>query len=160
MTATLSLFRPSILDPKPAHPAPRQHGSTGEGAAVAPRQYDSAREGATVVALRDRRRAEPAGGGGGTQLELRGHGPAVRDRSSERAPAPTAPMGGDRRAPEPTAQQTGRPTLDDLIVGDWEGLTAHRTVACLLCGEAMTPRYSAGPAPVGGRCRSCRTTIA
>ena len=62
-------------------------------------------------------------------------------------------MGGDQRAHEPTVQQGGGPTLDDLVVGVWEGLAAHRTVACLACGEAsMTPRYGAGPAPVGGRC--------
>ena len=51
-------------------------------------------------------------------------------------------------------------TLDDLVVGVWEGLSAHRAVACPACGEEMTPRYGAGPAPVGGRGRSCGTTIA
>jgi hypothetical protein len=56
-------------------------------------------------------------------------------------------------------EQGGGPTLDDLVVGVWEGLSAHRAVACPACGEAMTPRYGAGPAPVGGRCRSCGTTI-
>ena len=55
---------------------------------------------------------------------------------------------------------SGGPTLDDLLVGVWEDLTAHRTVACLACGESMVPRYSAGPAPVGGRCTSCGTAIA
>jgi hypothetical protein len=54
----------------------------------------------------------------------------------------------------------GGPTLDDVLVGVWEGLSAHRTVACPACGEAMTPRYGAGSAPVGGRCGRCRTTIA
>ncbi|WCB93130.1 hypothetical protein DSM104299_01834 [Baekduia alba] len=64
-------------------------------------------------------------------------------------------------APRPLAPAvSGGPTLDELLVGVWEDLTAHRTVACLACGEAMTPRYSAGPAPVGGRCTSCETTIA
>jgi hypothetical protein len=93
------------------------------------------------------------------QSRLRGPGFA-RDRQSERIPAPAVPMGGDQQAHEPMAQQGGGPTLDDLVVGAWEGLAAHRTVACLACGEAMTPRYSAGPAPVGGRCTSCGTTIA
>ena len=60
-----------------------------------------------------------------------------------------------------SASQTGGGlTLDDLVVGVWEGLSAHRTVACPACGGAMTPRYGAGPAPVGGRCRSCGTTLA
>jgi tRNA(Ile2) C34 agmatinyltransferase TiaS len=57
------------------------------------------------------------------------------------------------------SQSGGGLTLDDLLVGVWEGLSAHRTVACPACGGAMTPRYGAGPAPVGGRCRSCGTTI-
>jgi hypothetical protein len=58
------------------------------------------------------------------------------------------------------SQSGGGLTLDDLLVGVWEGLSAHRTVACPACGGAMTPRYGAGPAPVGGRCGSCRTTLA
>jgi hypothetical protein len=93
------------------------------------------------------------------QIKLRGPGIA-RDRESERISAPAVPVGGDRQTHESMVQQGGRPTLDDLVVGVWEGLTAHRTVACLACGEAMAPRYSAGPAPVGGRCKSCGTTIA
>ena len=91
---------------------------------------------------------------------LRGPGFA-RDRSSRRIPAPAVPKGGDQRAHVSKVQQGGGPTLDDLVVGVWEGLAASRTVACLACGEAsMTPRYSAGPVPVGGRCRNCGTTIA
>ena len=90
--------------------------------------------------------------------QLRGPGFA-RDRESERIPVPAVPVGGDQQAHESMAQQGGGPTLDDLVVGVWEGLAAHRTVACLACGEAMTPRYSAGPAPVGGLCRSCGTTV-
>jgi hypothetical protein len=93
----------------------------------------------------------------GTQL--RGPGFA-RDRESRRITAPAEPMGGDQRAQASMAQQGGGPTLDDVVVGAWEGLAARRTVACLACGEAMTPRFSAGPVPVGGRCRSCGTTIA
>jgi hypothetical protein len=92
------------------------------------------------------------------QPQLRGPGFA-RDREPGRISAPAEPVGGDLHAHEPMAQQGGGPTLDDLVVGVWEGLAAHRTVACPACGEAMTPRYSAGPAPVGGRCRSCGTTI-
>jgi len=91
--------------------------------------------------------------------QLRGPG-FTRDRESGRITAPAVPMGSDRGTHEAMVPQGGGPTLDDLVVGVWEGLAAHRTVACLACGEAMTPRYSAGPAPVGGRCRSCGTTIA
>jgi hypothetical protein len=88
---------------------------------------------------------------------LRGPG-FPRDRSPRRFPAPAVPKGGDQRAQVSVVQQGGGPTLDDVVVGVWEGLVAHRTVACLACGEAMTPRYSAGPVPVGGRCGNCGGT--
>jgi hypothetical protein len=67
---------------------------------------------------------------------------------------------GDDRVCTTASETGGGLTLDDLLVGVWEGLSAHRTVACPACGEAMAPRYGAGPAPVGGRCGGCRTTIA
>ncbi|HEU4975187.1 MAG TPA: hypothetical protein VFT50_08865 [Baekduia sp.] len=70
------------------------------------------------------------------------------------------PVDDGARVADELPDQGDGPTLDDLIVGVWEGLSAHRSVACPACGEAMTPRYGAGPAPVGGRCRSCGTTIA
>jgi hypothetical protein len=70
-------------------------------------------------------------------------------------------VAADRDRARVSASDTGGGlTLDDLLVGVWEGLSAHRTVACPACGEAMTPRYGAGSAPVGGRCGGCRTTIA
>jgi len=70
-------------------------------------------------------------------------------------------VGDDDRGHEPASEQGGGLTLDDLVVGVWEGLSARRTVACPACGEeAMAPRFGSGPAPVGGRCASCRTTIA
>jgi tRNA(Ile2) C34 agmatinyltransferase TiaS len=50
-------------------------------------------------------------------------------------------------------------TIDELLVGVWEGLSAHHTVPCPACGGALAPRYGAGPGPVGGRCRDCGTTI-
>jgi hypothetical protein len=91
--------------------------------------------------------------------QLRGPG-FTRDRSPGRITATAEPKGGDQQAHVSMVQQGGGPTLDDLLVGVWEGLAAHRTVACLACGEAMTPRYGAGPVPVGGRCRGCGTSIA
>lgn len=51
------------------------------------------------------------------------------------------------------------PTLEDLLSGAWEDLTAHRTAACPICDGAMTPRYGSGPSAVGGRCRSCGTEL-
>jgi hypothetical protein len=53
----------------------------------------------------------------------------------------------------------GEPTLDELIAGVWEGLAAHRSVACPLCGGDMKPNYGAHARPIGGRCRSCETTL-
>ena len=50
-------------------------------------------------------------------------------------------------------------TLEDVLSGAWEDLTAHRTAACPICDGAMEPRYGAGPSAVGGRCRSCRTEL-
>ena len=79
---------------------------------------------------------------------------------ADRPPAPVAePVGGDLHVHDLRVTAGGGPTLDDLVVGVWEGLAAHRTVACPACGEAMKPRYGAGAAPVGGRCQGCGTTI-
>lgn len=50
-------------------------------------------------------------------------------------------------------------TLEDVLSGAWEDLTAHRTAACPICDGALEPRYGAGPSAVGGRCRSCRTEL-
>lgn len=75
------------------------------------------------------------------------------------APA-RAPVARPRRAPDGASAAGGGLTLDEVLVGVWEGLSAHRTVTCPACGEAMAPRYGAGPVPVGGRCGACRTTIA
>jgi hypothetical protein len=62
----------------------------------------------------------------------------------------------DHREPSATG---GGLTLDELLVGVWEGLSAHHTVPCPACGGALAPRYGAGPGPVGGRCRDCGTTV-
>jgi hypothetical protein len=78
-----------------------------------------------------------------------------------------APDGGERdasgHAPReqapPAAEGRGRRTLDELIVGVWEDLAAHRPVACPVCGGAMTPRYGSGAAPVGGRCGDCGSAL-
>ena len=51
-------------------------------------------------------------------------------------------------------------TLEDLLSGAWEDLSAHRTATCPICDGAMEPRYGSGPSAVGGRCRDCRTDLA
>lgn len=56
----------------------------------------------------------------------------------------------------------GEPTLDDMLVGAWEGLTAQVAVACPLCDGALRPLYAdgaAGSPVVAGRCDSCDTTL-
>ncbi|MFY9580046.1 MAG: hypothetical protein WAQ33_12045 [Gaiellaceae bacterium] len=45
----------------------------------------------------------------------------------------------------------GGHTLDEAIVGAWEGLVAHLAVACPLCGGTMRPP--------SGRCEGCGTTL-
>jgi hypothetical protein len=56
-----------------------------------------------------------------------------------------------------------RLTLDDVLVGAWEGLSACHTVACPACGGAMAPRRTnGGPGGLlvrGGACGSCHTTL-
>ena len=53
----------------------------------------------------------------------------------------------------------GGPTLDDLVSGAWEELTAHAVVECPLCDGDLEPVYGPHALPIGGRCRSCGTTL-
>ena len=53
-----------------------------------------------------------------------------------------APVGGER-------------TLDDVIVGAWEALSARLTVDCPVCDGELVPEYGAHSRPVGGRCGKC-----
>jgi hypothetical protein len=81
---------------------------------------------------------------------LTGPGDAGHRDAAAAEPRPEAP---------PAAEGRGRRTLDDLIVGVWEDLTAHHAVDCLVCGGPMRPRYGSGAAPVGGRCAQCGSTL-
>ena len=80
----------------------------------------------------------------------RGAPPRRRDRT----PFAAAPVAGVEQT-----RPGGEATLDDVIVGAWEGLLAHRTVSCPVCSGALAPRYGAGSAPVGGRCNDCGSTL-
>ena len=53
----------------------------------------------------------------------------------------------------------GEPTLDEVLAGVWEGLTAHEVVACPICGAQMAPEYGVHALPIGGRCGGCGSTI-
>lgn len=78
---------------------------------------------------------------------------------------PTAPESGaaaDGGAAHVHGGVGGEPTLDEMIVGAWEGLAAQVVVACPLCDGTLRPLYAdAGGAspPVAGRCDSCGTTL-
>jgi DnaJ-class molecular chaperone len=50
-------------------------------------------------------------------------------------------------------------TLDHVIAGVWEELSAHRTVTCPVCRGHMAPRYGSGAEPVGGRCSRCGSSL-
>ncbi|MCW3040941.1 MAG: hypothetical protein JWM31_2846 [Solirubrobacterales bacterium] len=55
---------------------------------------------------------------------------------------------------------TDGPSLDDVLVGAWKDLAAHRTVTCPVCtSAAMRPRYGSGEGTVGGRCGDCGTVL-
>jgi hypothetical protein len=55
---------------------------------------------------------------------------------------------------------SGERTLDDAIVGAWEGLVAHAAAACLLCGATLRLRGMEHGVAAGGRCEHCGTTLA
>jgi hypothetical protein len=50
-------------------------------------------------------------------------------------------------------------TLDDLVCAAWEGLRAHRTVDCPVCGEDLKPDYGVHARPIGGSCAGCGSTL-
>jgi len=88
-----------------------------------------------------------------------------RERAIPEKAEPAAPTQGEaaRGAAQVRDGVGGEPTLDELIVGAWEGLAAQAAVACPLCDAAtLRPIYAdAGGAspPVAGRCASCGTTL-
>ena len=67
----------------------------------------------------------------------------------------------DERAATANAGRTtvlrrgGEATLDELLVGAWEGLSAHRSVVCPVCAAAMAPRSEAA----GGACGGCGSQL-
>jgi hypothetical protein len=83
--------------------------------------------------------------------------------AERRSSSPARPGGADEHglAASPTLFDGlgGRPTLDELLAGAWEGLTAHSVVACPVCGGEMEPEYGAHARPIAGRCQSCATRL-
>jgi hypothetical protein len=72
---------------------------------------------------------------------------------------PRALVAPDNRHALPKLDDRGRLTLDEVLVGVWEGLRSDRTAACPVCGGAMLPRHGHGPRPVGGRCSDCSAEL-
>jgi hypothetical protein len=57
-------------------------------------------------------------------------------------------------------EDDGGATLDDLLSGAWDGLTAASVPAtCPVCHGELEPRWSAGAGVVGGRCRDCGSEL-
>jgi hypothetical protein len=61
-------------------------------------------------------------------------------------------------APLTRDRMHGEPTLDDLIVGVWEGLSARRAVRCPVCAGEMEP-VQFSTEPECGRCKECEATL-
>ncbi len=49
----------------------------------------------------------------------------------------------------------GGATLDELLVGAWEGLSARHSVTCPVCAAPMAPREGA----LGGACGGCGSQL-
>ena len=58
------------------------------------------------------------------------------------------------------SEEDGGATLDELVSGAWEGLTAAASAtSCPVCQGELVPRWSAGAGVVGGRCRDCGSEL-
>ena len=58
------------------------------------------------------------------------------------------------------SEERGEATLDDVLSGAWEGLSAaSSSTACPVCDGELAPRWSAGAGVVGGRCRNCGSQL-
>jgi hypothetical protein len=73
-------------------------------------------------------------------------------------PAPTNSAALALRSRTPSGEQSGpagrRLTLDDTLVGVWEGLLARRTVPCPVCKDETM-----APADGGGHCGACHAHL-
>jgi len=70
-----------------------------------------------------------------------------------------APFAARSAGDAPAGRPARELTLDDLVSGAWEELTAIRTASCPACGGRATPRYGAGAGPVAGTCGDCGATL-
>ena len=79
--------------------------------------------------------------------------PSILGRSRDDDPA------SHGHAPRDDRSSHSRLTLDELVLGVWEGLSSHHTVTCPVCSGKMAPRYGSGARPVGGRCHRCGSSL-
>ena len=67
----------------------------------------------------------------------------------------TGPGVGGLTTAQAVATRGGEATLDEVLVGAWEGLSARRPVACPVCASPMNPRAGAA----GGACGKCGSQL-
>jgi hypothetical protein len=112
---------------------------------------------------RDRAPADPDRAGRGPDREPATPGFDLAPASPEVTPASPAPASSELtpRDQHPAGAGASRHalTLDHLISGVWDELSAHRTVSCPVCHGQMAPRYGSAEQPVGGRCRRCGSSL-
>ncbi len=126
-TLVRDVERPSFLDPSP-------EGQLAFGGAVAPSPEST-----------PPREARPARGPLSDRLRTER---AVDAVEVEAEPSGTA-------SARIVATRGGGATLDELLVGAWEGLSARRPVACPVCAGPMRPSEGA----TGGSCQSCGSRL-
>ncbi len=89
--------------------------------------------------------------------------PVLMAERIERPPSLFGAASADAGAPKRDDGLGGGLTLDEAIVGAWEGLAARAIVPCPCCGGALRPHLRAGATAeadvVTGRCDDCRTTL-
>jgi hypothetical protein len=110
-----------------------------------------------LLTSRPRAREErlPAGQG-----LLFGDAPVVEEQRAQAAASDAAAVAETMTMPVPDAvAPPAAATLDAAITSLWSRLTAAEPSACPVCEAAMEPRHSAGAGVVGGRCRSCGSTL-
>jgi hypothetical protein len=111
-------------------------------------------------AFLDRPSEEQLSFGGGVTAPARGReagrGDGARVPLSERLRAERDTAGGvGSGASRARTTRGGGATLDDVLVGAWEGLSARRPVACPVCAGPMQP----GAVAAGGACGDCGSQL-
>jgi hypothetical protein len=129
--------RPRLFDDA-ARPRARRPAPSGRDRAPAPAGPDPATRGP------DREPATPG-------FDLAPASPELAPASPDVAPREQHPAGA--------GASRHALTLDHLISGVWDDLSAHRTVSCPVCHGQMAPRYGSAEQPVGGRCRRCGSSL-